>query len=77
MSDWLNEVRERVEHAPEHLNWIAHARGDLKRLLALVECYEAALLSTSKNTCCETCQEAKRVAKAALAQGERIKRGEA
>lgn len=49
---------------------VGHVR-DVNNLSAQRDKYKVALLSISKNTCCESCQEAKLVASEALTQGDK------
>lgn len=48
------------------------AGSKVKLLMDALETYHAALVSTSKNSCCETCQEAKLVARQAIEDVEKL-----
>ena len=68
--EWLNEMRIYEENSEEtteaFTRTIARISADAETIRALRE----ALRSIAANTCCERCQEAALVARAALAQGE-------
>lgn len=59
----MAEAGEEIQHQEAEYERKQHAKT-----LAQLRRYEGALMSIAKNTCCDPCQEARRVAQAALAE---------
>lgn len=71
LETYLADVKARAEIETD-LESALYLVKEVPRLLAIIEVLHQASLSTSKNSCCDTCQQAKLVAIDALSEADKI-----
>lgn len=71
MSDLLDSLQDMVAFKHDDMSVAKEAIDHIETQAARIAKLEAALLSIASNTCCDRCQEAALVARAALKGGEK------